>query len=247
MKFYFFFLTIIILTIFSQSLSKKILRIRSKDAIAFDSDPENNSCLVGGFITEIFGVHKEYKKTMIESNKSSCMKAAQVEFMVKSNGLKIKQVDASKLTGDQLKCKAFVKNIPEDDFSLLTPEQNQFCANVLQKHDLGIIELVKLLFGVTKEFKNCVDKQTSTQDAVLGYCKTAVSILGSVIVNIIFPGASLIIGAAKITWYSWKIAKKLVDDAVDKLNKNRVLGKYLARICKVIIPGILRRRNKKLK
>jgi hypothetical protein len=111
----------------------------------------------------------------------------------------------NKLTADLKKCADLLKDVDLEvqglDLSKVEVKfQHEKCTEQLKSNDMGIIDTVKLLFDTIKGFKTCMEKQppASTKDPILEGAKKVAGLITSVILNFVFPGATLIIGGIKI-------------------------------------------------
>jgi len=237
----------------STSLAKVESHSQTQGA-GLSDNVEDVTCLVAGFFTELIGVHKEYKKTMATFNKSICIADASNKFMAKSNKHKFKKYHGQTLTGDMKFCFDLCANFSEDDPNALNAPgfttNHLKCANLLKNDNVGVMDMVTMLFDTTKEIKACLEKTNPNGDALVSACKTGLKILGSVFMNFVFPGLGLIISGIKISWYMILVTRQLdlnTDTQAQTWGKHRRIGKYAARILKECIPGLRRRKHKKLR
>ena len=223
----------------SQTL-KAITEGQSK-ARGFDLSVPNSTNLVCGFITEMMGsnIHKQYKSAQVNFKSMPCVTEAVNHYISHSNKSKILNFKHSDLSADEKFCEDLVKGVDEDDTHALNSQvlvdNQKKCSDILKKHDLGIIDMAKILLATSNAFNACVLRENPvSQDPIVNYAKQFGSLVGSAVLNLIIPGAGAVFSVAKITWYTLLISRRIDDASINDDKRYRVVGKYLARIVKSI-------------
>jgi len=127
----------------------------------------------------------------------------------------------------------------------LTKEEETDCLNLIKNADVGIFSLVDGLFGVTKDFRKCFDDPANASNVkqFSSLAKDIGSLVGKIGLNLVLPGASILLTGITIGLNVLYINNALNNTKIDDIKRYRIIGKYVARIIKAIF--FRRRKNNK--
>jgi len=219
------------------------MRVKTVKA-KIDFTGENVAFLVGGCISELFDFYPQFKKGI---QAFVCLDKAVDLFKADYKKIALKSIEDGELAKRAKKCSdALVKIDAKCDLGteaddcrvnvVLTKEEEADCLNLIKNADVGTFTLVESLFGVTKEFKKCLDDPANKVDSdkFKSIATKLGSLIGKIGLNLILPGASILLSGIKIGLNVLYINNALNNTKITESKRYRIIGKYVARIIKSI-------------